>query len=903
MIAKAGHKCVQLGDLLSSGFHVPKGFCILATGYELFITENGLERNIQARIEKVTSRADSLCPGEEAELVEGFVAARFPDALKQEILAAYRSLATNGHRHPSVAVRSSGSLEDGIQSSFAGQFESYLNVRGEKQLLDQIRRCWASFWNTRSLCYQMDRCGHNGSAGIAILVQEMIPARLSGVLFSANPVSGSDRQMVIEASWGLGQAIVDGTVKPDRYVVDFQTRRILEQTVQNKENMLVLDPRKGGVTRRVRVPAVRQRIPCLTRREIDLLVLTGRKVHEHFGRPQDIEWAFHNHELYLLQARPITTLSRAGLAAGETRDRKEIIWHSEFDTVTTPQTEWVSTTIRDMLPGALSPLTISHLSALEYGFQKPQEQLGLLPLPSGSPTQSFLGFFYNRAHLNMSLIRSLVRQVPLVSPENLERLLREDDGSPKRKSWLSLGFARDVPNLLRVGLHALETGRRLSPAAEALLSQGLRQYELEAPKCLEPAAPEELLCRMDEIQKRRAEIYAMHITASEFGEVTFQLFKQLTGRLAGDEQGRRALQMITGSSAPLFAKPIIELWSLAQRIPGSRTLQHCLSLSSVQAAWRRLQSEKGRPARDFKEAFHSFLQRYGYRSRYGAELMHPSWEEEPVFILSMVKIYSRLLLTLNPWEMEREQAQRRRHNLQSLEANLNPVSKRVLHELLKLMDILVPMRQNMRALSLMQAHLARRVMQQLGRHLHGRRLLQSPQDIFFLTMEEVRQCTAESSNKPASPASAVELQSRVERRKAEYRKNRDVVLPERFRGTPEPVRPADRPQSSQGDHRLRGIPVSTGRVTGPARRITAPVQDIRVQAGEILILPGMDPGWTPLFPAASAIVTERGGVLSHGSILTRTYGIPAVTGISDVTRIIQTGQVVTVDGDRGEVWI
>jgi pyruvate,water dikinase len=177
--------------------------------------------------------------------------------------------------------------------------------------------------------------------------------------------------------------------------------------------------------------------------------------------------------------------------------------------------------------------------------------------------------------------------------------------------------------------------------------------------------------------------------------------------------------------------------------------------------------------------------------------------------------------------------------------------------------------------------------------------------VYFLTMEELNDLlTGVARGSMGSGHSLVlETRTRVEKRKREFRLNLEVILPEQFRGRPEPMCAPLPGGERKQEKRLRGIPASPGRVTGQARRITAPVQEVKVRPGEILILPGMDPGWTPLFPAASAIVTERGGILSHGSVLAREIGIPAVTNIAYVTQTIQTGQVITVDGERGEVWL
>jgi hypothetical protein len=426
LLTEAGQKSLHLSELLSSNFHVPKGFCILSSAYKSFVQENALESRTQSLVEDVCSPKNHTDERVESELRALWRQACYPTTVRDEILSAYRTLSGSGRTLRRVAVRSSGSQEDGLNASFAGQFESYLNVQGEAELLEQVKQCWVSSWRTHCLQYHWDRCGANTFAGIAVLVQEMIPARKAGVLFSANPISGNAQEMVIEASWGLGEAIVGGIVKPDRFVVDSESKKILKQTIQEKQVMFVLDRRRGAFTRQVPVPQQKQSAPCLTQREIQALVDAGRKIHTRFGRPQDIEWAIHKSHLYVLQARPITTLPCTKKEAPSQATMDLGVWESELDTPTDPDTEWTSTTIREMLPGALSPLTISQMNALEYGFQKTNQELGLLPKRDPTQDTHFLGFFYNRAHLNMSLIRGLIRQVPLVSSENLERILQEE---------------------------------------------------------------------------------------------------------------------------------------------------------------------------------------------------------------------------------------------------------------------------------------------------------------------------------------------------------------------------------------------------------------------------------------------------------------------------------------------
>jgi len=192
VVRQAGSKSVHLGELAGAGFRVPRGFCILSSGYGRFVEKNSMREKIRQLTQKVSGRENTIHRKAESGIVEMFRSAQFPDPLKDEILSAYRKLSRNKQESAPVAVRSSGSMEDSATASFAGQFESFLNVRGEKELLEQIKCCWAGFWKVRSLYYQMDRCGTDAGSGIAVLVQKMVSARVAGVLFSANPLSATE---------------------------------------------------------------------------------------------------------------------------------------------------------------------------------------------------------------------------------------------------------------------------------------------------------------------------------------------------------------------------------------------------------------------------------------------------------------------------------------------------------------------------------------------------------------------------------------------------------------------------------------------------------------------------------------------------------------------------------------
>ncbi len=910
-VLETGRKCVHLSNLILAGFNVPKGFCITASGYEYFVAYNHLEPHIHRFLSNTIAGTrngkGSCCP----ELLPCFLHAQFPKELKQQIVNAYQELGkAGGKANKRVAVRSSGLIEDGIQASFAGQFETYLNVQGEKDLLEQIKRCWAAFWQQHVVCYRKDRLGLDkyDQDRIALLVQEMIPARISGVLFTRHPIEGSPNEMCIEAGWGLGEGIVSGIVQPDHYVVDPTSLEVIHCEIRQKDTQVVMDTGSGRHTKHVPVPRKKRTIPCLSTHELRALCTTSQKIHDLWGIPQDIEWAFYRKKLFILQTRPITTLGVNGAGWSSTSAWPSCT-PSEFDSPTDPTTEWTSATITEMLPGVLSPLTLSLMPSLEYGFQKPIRDLGMVRHPFQSDDFSFLGFFYNRAYLNLTLIRSLIRQVPLISPETMERILGGDESTSQPTKIHR--FIRDLPQMLRIGYHALQLAQRLQPAGEALIEVGKQQYDEGRGWDIPAMRTQEILTRLEAIQRRTGDIYALHITASEFGEVTFQLLKKLTSRWARDEYGVLASQLITAPYNPHFPRPLHDVWGLAQKVKDSQKLQRIFGLPSVDAIRKALQQESGQAGTALLADMQRFLERYGYRSRYGAELMYPRWEEETDFIISLIKIYTRTLLKVNPWEIKAEQLKRRALAGQRIEARLNPLQKKIIRELTQLMlNVFIPLRQNMRALSLMNAHLSRRLAQELGRRFSLQGRIVNPDDIYFLTIGEImtlgglkaEDLPTEAPYVPSS-ASGEDLRCSVERRKLEYQRNRSLTLPDHCIGRPAPVRPEERGTSVVTEKRLKGIPASPGRCTGSARLVTVHSRNVSVKQGDILVIPGMDAGWTPLFLSASAIVAERGGILSHGSLAAREYGLPAVSNVRMATHLIKDGQVITVDGDRGEVWL
>lgn len=307
-IATAGGKGASLGELTTAGLPVPPGFVVSADAYRTFLTETGIADELFEAVDVDPDDHDALAAA--AESAQSLIqAAAFPEPLRAEITTAYEELGDE----PYVAVRSSATAEDLPDASFAGQQETFLNV-GPEDLIERIKDCWASLFTERAIYYRHDQGFAHDAVNIAVVVQEMVPAEKSGVLFTSHPSTG-DPELIVEAAWGLGEAVVAGEVSPDNYVLDADTGAVREQTVADKQLMYTQDPETGATTEQP-VPEEKQTAQVLTDGELDALYELGETVEDHYGAPQDVEWAITNGSVYMLQSRPITTITAAGDGAG-----------------------------------------------------------------------------------------------------------------------------------------------------------------------------------------------------------------------------------------------------------------------------------------------------------------------------------------------------------------------------------------------------------------------------------------------------------------------------------------------------------------------------------------------------------------------------------------------------------
>ena len=302
-----GGKGANLARLTRLGAPVPLGFCVSLRGYEYFIENTAASAALEKFLSEIDVSDIQQLTLKSLELQRLFLTTAMPAPISQDVSVAYQELGdTIDDPEPVVAVRSSATAEDMPNASFAGQYDSYLGVRGENALVEHIVRCWASLWNAHAIHYRRANRIGDRQVYMTVVVQQMVRATAAGVLFTANPLSGNHSEAVINSSWGLGEGVVSGSVVPDTYIISKASRAIVSRVISLKESMLEVGDGVG--TKESPVPEDLREAPSLTNEQVQELLALGLTIEDQYGVPQDIEWAYRDGRFHILQSRPITGL-------------------------------------------------------------------------------------------------------------------------------------------------------------------------------------------------------------------------------------------------------------------------------------------------------------------------------------------------------------------------------------------------------------------------------------------------------------------------------------------------------------------------------------------------------------------------------------------------------------------
>ncbi|MBP2351423.1 pyruvate,water dikinase [Kribbella aluminosa] len=884
---EAGGKGATLADLTQAGFPVPAGFCVTTSAYAAFIRRGALGQRLRIIIDALATSDPDALETQTVAIRELIRAAPMPDAVAAAVDDAYERLAPGGP----VAVRSSGTAEDLIDESFAGLHDTLLDVLGRDAVRDAIRDCWASLWTARAVAYRNDNGFDHTDVAIAVVVQRMIDSECSGVLFTGHPITTATEQSVVDASWGLGEAIVGGLVVPDQYTLDSSTGRVLDRALGSKKVEVVRNPDTGRGTAIRDVGPERRNRYVLNDSQLRELTALGQQVQEYYeGFPQDLEWARADGRLWLLQSRRITGV--------------EFSWDAEVNDdpeFSVPDgTVWTRGFADEVYNGVITPLnfTLRWTSAnrrVRWGARV----AGLEDLVGNSSFSYRKACVYANADFEKRWIE--LTSLPFLRPYLLDLIpeaWRHDvaDWQPLSRRAFLLMIARIAvrsPRNLRLAKTLEHWNRPAQRARFASLS-------VEKIAELSDAA---LIGYVEERQQVGFEF-------TRDGAFQFQLFfRQASAFLSwifdhwitGVD---RSLQTALLSGAESRTETVVEnlrLWRLSTRVRESEELRNLLGHHENAAFFKAVAMSDHAEVRAFAAEYAEFLRDYGHRGHADRDLIHPRRAEDPSIDYRFLCMFVGVESPVDPETAEEQTNRRREQAYRLVLANLRRGGPRgwargaVFARLYRYLQKFIVYRDNGRFRPTDETALAQKYgVLEVGRRLAARGLLDNAADVYYLTWPDA--CALLRGRMARSALG----DAKVAARKVDVaRLMRKEVTPPMYLQHGRVI-DLDTATDHGEDGVFVGTPTSKGMVTGTARVVRF-LSDIgTVKAGEILITNSTDPGWTPAFLLLSGIVVETGGTLSHASCLAREYGFPAVQ-LARATELVPDGARITVNGDTGVI--
>ena len=847
-MSTAGGKGANLGELTRNGFPVPPGFVVSAQACEEFFQTIKLNEKLNALKETPRDALEKCCSAIQGKIER----AEFPGKLGQAILAAHGKIIENRNSRIVYAVRSSSTAEDLGKASFAGQHGTYYYV-DEKNLLKMIKYCWLSLWSPEAVSYRFSQGIDHASVFMAVVVQEMIMSEVSGVTFTANPITASLDEVIIESSWGMGAAIVDGRVSPDHYILERKGLMLREKRIAEKR--FLVPPRPKGKTRLEEVPFEKRLRETLSPDLVKTVAEWAIKSEKHFKKPQDVEWAIAGGQFYMLQSRTITAMGREEI--GNDIKGEYILFKPVFENFIEPLTPLTGSLVSRVLPSSFKLIRgwlymDFKLPRLILPFKMTDEELiKLLYLGEFVPVKFCflkLPFFLLYASLFFLLF-----SVPLA-----------------RIRVMPEGFMQNYPKLCR----KIEENPAYNPL-DTLLKLWVRPSFFESVGNL---------------------VVVVNILSVRYIFLMGAL-KKILQRWVPDLRDDAVELLCSGSQGVLSAEMGRGIWALAQEARGNGRVREIFLQQRPENVYAGLVDEP--QAKEFVKGLHRFIAKNGHRAIKELEFKSVRWEENPAQVLGMIRNY--LTIDSDPVRHEDKRIQARHELEAEIRRKLDKTPlERVLGLRWKLVCFLaalnrhfIKMRENSRFYHVMAFYSVRKKILKIEAEFMEQGKLKCKDDIFYLHHDEIVDIEA-------GKLDWLDVKERIRERRLEYIRL-SKIIPPRTIGIKLTEKPQAQEASAERGKVLRGSCASPGNYEGTAHVILDPSVDAELKPGEILVAPYTDPAWTPLFLTAGAAVVEVGSYLSHAGTVAREYGMPCIVDVSGCTRLIQTGTKIRVSGDLGIV--
>lgn len=873
-LSEVGGKGANLGEMVKAGFPVPSGFCITTSAYRDFIAAS-------SEMDRFFDLLDQLKPDQPEEIIklgklirDHLLTIPISQTIKLSILDAWKVLG----EERAYAVRSSATAEDLPTASFAGQQETYLNVKGIDQLLQAVRKCWSSLFTDRAIIYRIKNGFGHRSVYLSVVVQQMIFPEVSGLMFTVDPVTGHRNIISIDASFGLGEALVSGIVSADSYQV--LKGKIIKKQIAEKK-IAIYPVTEGGTITRELAPEL-QKKQALTDDKILELAQFGQEIEKHYCSEQDVEWCLAGDKFYILQSRPITSL----YPIPKVYDNKLHVF--------------LSVAHLQMMTNAMRPMGISIFRGI-FPFGKDSVSF---PNPVITEAGDRLFFdvttlLYNKTFRRyfiwrIAIVDELMRDalVKIVSSKIFQQEAKANKDTTKQvfqlfKPMLPL-YLKGIPVIVNNLLFLDPSG--IIERATAPLEHIIDKYRHSI---MQVSGPERIKRVQESMGKLLQELNGsmMYVLLSF---IALPIASRLTRLWLGEDLDVDTLSKSSpGNVTGEMGLMIGDLADTARKYP---EVIAYLERAEDRTFYQGLSKVKGGDT--FRAELDRFMELYGMRCPGEIDISNIRWWESPTLLVPSIINHIK---SNAPGEHRDRFRQGRKEAQEAIQKLLDRIGNtpagnfkaRLMSRLLFIYRNSIGLREFPKYVIVRIFDIYRQAILAEARALRLKGILEREEDVFYLYLDEL---VALLENRLRE-----DLKQLIDFRKRAYEQYQKMTPPRVMTSEGEVITgvgsDVEAPKGA-----LIGTPVSAGVAEGYVKVILKP-EAAKLNKGDILVAPFTDPGWTPLFYSVEALVVEIGGMMTHGSVIAREYGIPAVVGIENATKILKDGQYVRVDGTRGFVQV
>ncbi len=858
-----GGKGWNLGRLARYGFKVPTGGVLSVEAYKDFIMENNFQGIIEDVAQKITlNNIGERGTEEKLDLLrEKIKSGRVPSDIQEEIRSELTKLEL---LEKPLAVRSSASAEDSYKTSFAGIHESFLNVLGFDNIIEAVKGCYASLWTKQAVAYRRKMEIPDNEVLMAVVFMEMAQAQAAGVSFSCDPRTGREDVLTIGANFGLGESVVRGLVESDEYILGSSlSPEIRHKKIGSKELMSVAC--KEGGTKTVNAELYKSQV--LSDEQIEKLGVLIMRVFEAMGEGeshQDIEWVFDGKDIILVQSRPVTALPKVAFA--ELKDQPEI---------------WSNANIKDAVPMVLPVLSRSAIkNNINEILGSPFKIIGY-QMPEGLQQ---VKIHKGRAYLNLSAIQWYNFDALGIYPKETNKNFGGHQPEIEIREKKPYGGIKGSKRLWRM-VKFFRAVARYKKKADSYFAGSTDFAAAFLKKDMQSLADKELVGLSESIFKAAREFAPVFMMMTGAGASLSMLVKVMDNYFPG--KGDSLVNaLMAGSGNITSAQHGYRLVELAEIVRNDPNAQEFFSSEAYNPLlWEKELSDNS----PFKSEFRKFLDEFGHRGVYEMDISNPRWNEDPSYLLNSIR---SMIDTADIRKIRLQQKEKAVSAWKVVNTEL-PLHRRVfIGYLSKQSSKGMELREMAKSVYTRLLEPLRVMALEIGRRFEGKGILLKQNDVFHCAWIEIFSILNKDWDGRGLSALVEERKSRFEKMTA--LSPPDIIIDNTPQHSVRNLQPHGK--------FIQGMGVAAGKASGTARLIRHPDEGIRLNSGDVLVAPSTDPGWTPLFLRASAIIMETGGYFSHGSIVAREYGIPAVINIPGVMNFLKDGRHVVVDGDEGKVY-